>query len=153
VSEQSRQRVFAKHAFCLICYSMCSHTVDLTPLSKLSTHRNQNADMVVRANGNRNSDTTDVTDIELINVTQRKRRAVLQQGTAAKVIGKRVFLGAGKTFYIIEGAPVTPGMLKRIEAMRAANKRANSSTNASVLVPAVVVPTVVFILRLCGCCL
>jgi hypothetical protein len=108
--------------------------------------------MVVRANGNRNSDTTDVTDIELINVTQRKRRAVLQQGTAAKVIGKRVFLGAGKTFYIIEGAPVTPGMLKRIEAMRAANKRARSSTNASALVPAVVVPTRVFFLRLCGCC-
>ena len=77
---------------------------------------------------------------------------MLQQGTAAKVIGKRVFLGAGKTFYIIEGAPVTPGMLKRIEAMRAANKRANSSTNASVIVPAVVVPTVVFFLGLCGCC-
>jgi hypothetical protein len=40
---------FQANTFCLFCYSMCGHTVDLTPLSKLSTHRNQYVDMVVRA--------------------------------------------------------------------------------------------------------
>ena len=101
---------------------------------------------------NRYSDTTDVTDVELIDVAQRISRPVLQQGTAAKVNGKWVFLETGNTFYFIEDMPITPGMLKRIEAMRAANKRARSSTNASALVPAVVVPTRVFFLGLCGCC-
>jgi hypothetical protein len=52
---------------------MYGQTVELTPLSKFSTHRNENVDMVVRVNKkNRNSHITDVTDIELIDVTQRK---------------------------------------------------------------------------------